>query len=121
MAILVFPNIFKIHYIITIKIIIFFIIMENNQINLITQINLENYNENYIYKLIDLSFQFFDSHIDKEQYEEQVDNFIHEFNQYKPTDSKNNVKFIIDFIEKYSNSEENFLEENLKLLSIFLF
>ncbi len=85
----------------------------NNQ-----QLNLEKYNENYVYKLIDMCFQFFDSHIDKEKYEEDIDNFIREFSEVKPNDTKFNIKSIVEFIEKYANAEENYLEENMRMISI---
>lgn len=84
-------------------------------------LNLENYSENYIYKLIDMCFQFYDSYIDKEKYEYDIDEFIKEFNQYKPNETKLNIKLMVDFIERFSNAEESYLEENLKQISIILF
>jgi hypothetical protein len=89
--------------------------MENNQQSIL---NLANYKENYIYKLIDLSFQFYDSHIDKEKFEEDIDLYIREFPEFKPNETKLNIKSLTDFIEKYSNAEESYLEENLLILSI---
>lgn len=84
-----------------------------------TNLNLSGYSENYNFHLIDLSFQYFDSSLLKEKYEEDVDLFIQEFSNYKQTETKLNLKLLVEFIERLSNSEESFLEENLKILSNF--
>jgi hypothetical protein len=81
-------------------------------------INFEKYQENYNLRLIELCFKFFDSFIDKEQYEEEMELLITEFSEQKPTETKSNIKFLIDFIEKYANSDDKFLQENLESLSI---
>lgn len=80
-------------------------------------LNLEKYDENYIFKLMELSFKYYDANIEKDKYEDDVDSFISEFNMYKSNETKANLKYMIEFIEKYWNIEEFYLEENLKVLS----
>jgi hypothetical protein len=88
----------------------------------VNTIDFENYDENYVYKLIELSFSYFDSHLEKESYEENVEIFIKEFsNDYKTFETKGNLKFLIDFIEKYYNADNNFIDENLKTTSMILY
>ena len=83
-----------------------------------TNLNLSPYSENYNFQLIDLAFQFFDSNQDKEKYEEDVDLFIQEFSEYKPAETKLNLKSLVEVLEKLSNAEEIYLEENLRAFSI---
>jgi hypothetical protein len=85
-----------------------------------TNLNLSNYTENYNFQLIDLSFQYFDSNQEKEKYEEVVDLFIQEFSNYRPAETKLNLKLLVEFIERLSNAEESYLEENLRCFSKFL-
>jgi hypothetical protein len=87
--------------------------MESISIN---QIDLEQFSDNYVVKLISLSFQYYDLNIDKDKYEEDVDGFIEEFVEYKPSQAKTNLKFIMDFIEDYSCSSDESLKENLEKL-----
>lgn len=81
-------------------------------------INLDNYGDNYSYKLIDTCFKYFDNYIDKEKYEDEIDYFIKEFNECKPAETKYNIKIIIDFIDKNYQFDHNLLIENLRQFSI---
>lgn len=81
----------------------------------------EKYSESYNFKLIELAFLFFNSSIKKEQYEEEVEQFITENQEFKPNETKFNLKFLIDFIEKNLNIEESLLDEYLTGLSILDF
>ena len=90
----------------------------NSTNNFYTQLNLENYSENYIYKLIDLCFLYFDSNLDKSKYEEQIDEFINNFKEAKSAETKMNIKLMIEFIQKFSNSYEVFLKQNLESISM---
>ncbi len=83
--------------------------------------NFEKFSESYNFKLIEFSFLFFDSNVKKEQYEDDVEQFIAEYKEYKPNETKFNLKFLIDFIEKNLNTEDSLLEEFLNGLSILDF
>ena len=80
-------------------------------------LNMNNYSEDYNTKLIELSFKYFDTQIDKEKFENDAEIFIREFNNYKPVDTKLNFKLFVEFIEKNSSLDENILNENLKSIS----
>lgn len=91
--------------------------MENN-----STIDLSKYDEAYLYRLIELSFIYFDSFTDKDKYEEDIEDFISNFaSQAKSNETKTNIKFLIDFIDKYSNADANFIEESLRAISKIFF
>lgn len=81
------------------------------------QFNLEKYEENYNYRLIQLCFQYFDTNLEKENFEENVEVFIKEFAAYKTVETKNNIKSLIEFIQDFSRYDNKVLNENLKNLS----
>ena len=89
-----------------------------NSTSLTPQLNLENNSENYVYKLIDLCFLYFDSNLDKSKYEEQIDEFINNFKEAKSAETKMNVKLMIEFIQKFSNADEVYLRQNLDSISM---
>ena len=78
-------------------------------------IKFESYSDEYIYKLIYLCFKYYDSYLENEYFEDESDSFIKENNSSSET--KLHIKYIIDFISKYYNSEESVLVELLKNIS----
>jgi hypothetical protein len=83
--------------------------------------NFGSYSDSYNFKLIELAFQYFNSNLRREKFENDVEGFISEFNQYKPNETKINLKFLIEFLEKNLNIEDSVLEEFLTVLSIMDF
>lgn len=82
------------------------------------KLNFETYSENYNNTIIILAFNYFDSGINKEKFEEETEAFISQFEEVKPVVSKNNIKNLIEFIEKFYNKENNIILENLENFSI---
>ena len=79
------------------------------------------YSDSYNFKLIELAFQYFNSNLRREQFENDVEEFISEFREYKPNETKINLKFFIEFLEKNLNIEDSVLDEYLTVLSIMDF
>ena len=79
----------------------------------------EKYPDEYLNQLILLSFAYFDHHIDKEKYQRGLENLTNNFGStIKPQLIKIQLKYLIDFIDKYSNADAKFIETyllNLKL------
>jgi len=79
----------------------------------------EKYPDEYLNQLILLSFAYFDHHIDKEKYQRGLENLTNNFGTIiKPQLIKIQLKYLIDFIDKYSNADAKFIETyllNLKL------
>ena len=79
----------------------------------------EKYPDEYLNQLILLSFAYFDHHIDKEKYQRGLENLTNNFGAIiKPQLIKIQLKYLIDFIDKYSNADAKFIETyllNLKL------
>ena len=79
----------------------------------------EKYPDEYLNQLILLSFAYFDHHIDKEKYQRGLENLTNKFGAIiKPQLIKIQLKYLIDFIDKYSNADAKFIETyllNLKL------
>ena len=79
----------------------------------------EKYTDEYLNQLILLSFAYFDHHIDKEKYQRGLENMTNNFGSIiKPQMIKIQLKYLIDFISKYSNADAKFIENflgNLKL------
>ena len=77
------------------------------------------YSDEYLNQLILLSFAYFDHHIDKEKYQRGLENLTSNFGEtIKPQLIKIQLKYLIDFIDKYSNADVKFIEAylvNLKL------
>ena len=81
--------------------------------------NSETYSDEYLNQLILLSFAYFDHHIDKEKYQRGLENLTNNFGSIiRPQLIKIQLKYLIDFIDKYSNADAKFIEAyltNLKL------
>ena len=79
----------------------------------------EKYLDEYLNQLILLSFAYFDHHIDKEKYQRGLENLTNNFGDtIRPQLIKIQLKYLIDFIDKYSNADAKFIERylfNLKL------
>ena len=79
----------------------------------------EKYPDEYLNQLILLSFAYFDHHIDKEKYQRGLENLTNKFGAIiRPQLIKIQLKYLIDFIDKYSNADAKFIETyllNLKL------
>ena len=82
-------------------------------------IDFSNYPDEYLNQLILLSFAYFDHHIDKEKYQRGLENLTGNFGEtIKPQLIKIQLKYLVDFIDKYSNADSKFIENylvNLKL------
>ena len=100
--------------------------MESTQIELNESKNIdldfsdpEKYSDDYINQLILLSFSYFDHHIDKDKYQHGLENLTANFGSIiKPALIKIQLKYLIDFIDKYSNADGKFIESflsNIKL------
>jgi hypothetical protein len=79
----------------------------------------EKYSDEYLNQLILLSFSYFDHHIDKDKYQRGLEKFTSNFGSIiKPQLIKVQLKYLIDFIDKYSNADGKFIENfllNIKL------
>ena len=79
----------------------------------------EKYTDDYLNQLILLSFSYFDHHIDKDKYQRGLENLTGNFgSKIKPALIKIQLKYLIDFIDKYSNADGKFIENfllNVKL------
>jgi hypothetical protein len=80
----------------------------------------DSYSERFIHKLFELCFEYFNTHNDKDKYEEDVEDFIKNFSEYKPIEIKFNFKFLIEFIDRNASSDDKFLKENLRSMSKIL-
>ncbi len=105
--------------------------MESNQIELNESKNIdidfsdpEKYSDDYLNQLILLSFSYFDHHIDKDKYQRGLENLTANFGSIiKPALIKIQLKYLIDFIDKYSNADGKFIENfllNVKLRKEFI-
>ncbi len=84
----------------------------------------EKYTDEYLNQLILLSFSYFDHHIDKDKYQRGLENLTANFGSIiKPALIKIQLKYLIDFIDKYSNADGKFIENfllNVKLRKEFI-
>ena len=84
----------------------------------------EKYSDDYLNQLILLSFSYFDHHIDKDKYQRGLENLTANFGSIiKPALIKIQLKYLIDFIDKYSNADGKFIENfllNVKLRKEFI-
>ncbi len=105
--------------------------MESNQIEINESKNIdidfsdpEKYSDDYLNQLILLSFSYFDHHIDKDKYQRGLENLTANFGSIiKPALIKIQLKYLIDFIDKYSNADGKFIENfllNVKLRKEFI-
>jgi hypothetical protein len=84
-------------------------------------LQIEKLNDNYLFKMLDLSFQFYDNSLEKEKYEEDIDSFIQEFSSNtKSNETKFFLNFFIEFIEKNLSVDEKFLKDHLEKISKFI-
>jgi hypothetical protein len=84
-------------------------------------LQIEKLNDNYLFKMLDLSFQFYDYSLEKEKYEEDIDSFIQEFSSnIKSSETKFFLNFFIEFIEKNLSVDEKFLKDQLEKISKFI-
>ena len=66
-----------------------------------------------------LVFAYFDHHINKEKYQRGLENFTTNFaSVIKPQQIKIQIKYLIDFIEKHSNSDKKFIETYLSNVNL---
>jgi len=84
------------------------------------KLNFESYSENYNNSIIILAFNYFDNTVNKDRFEEETESFISQFDEVKTITSKNNIKNLIEFIEKFHNKENNIILESLENFSIIL-
>ena len=105
--------------------------MESNQIEINESKNIdidfsdpEKYSDDYLNQLILLSFSYFDHHIDKDKYQRGLENLTANYGSIiKPALIKIQLKYLIDFIDKYSNADGKFIENfllNVKLRKEFI-
>ncbi|MCQ2817565.1 MAG: hypothetical protein MJ252_09905 [archaeon] len=77
--------------------------------------------DNYMEDLIELSFSYYDYHKNKDLFESSLETLITNYKEnLKALEIKTHLKFLIDFIGKYTNADRKFLEsslENLKMRS----
>ena len=91
--------------------------MESQQVEI--NFSNEKYTDIYMEKLIGLSFAYYDHHNDKEIYESGIENLISSFaNQIKSFEIKQQLKYLIDFIGKYSSADIKFVEASLSNMSM---
>ena len=78
------------------------------------------YKEDYLIKLIEISFKYYDYYIDKENYEGEISEFMSEFKDkdIRVQNMKNHLKFFIDFIDKYSSSDVKFINQSLSSIGL---
>ena len=88
--------------------------MEGPQTEVIDFGDQEKYNDEYLSQLILLSFSYFDHHIDKDKYQSGLENLTGNFGSIiKPQLIKIQLKYLIDFIDKYPNADRKFIENFL--------
>ena len=88
--------------------------MEGPQTEAIDFGDQEKYNDEYLSQLILLSFSYFDHHIDKDKYQSGLENLTGNFGSIiKPQLIKIQLKYLIDFIDKYPNADGKFIESFL--------
>ena len=84
----------------------------------------EQFPDEYLSQLILLSFAYYDHHIDKEKYERGLENLTNSFGStIRPQLIKVHLKFLTDFINKYSNADAKFIAlylQNVKLRTEFI-
>ena len=77
------------------------------------------YTEDYLRSIITLAFAYYDHHHDKERYESGIENTITSFaEQIKPMEIKMQLKYLIDFIGKYSTADTKFIESSLRSIQL---
>jgi hypothetical protein len=84
----------------------------------ICNVNFEKLSDIYNFKLIELTFQHLNLSIDKETYEESVEEFIKENNELKSNDTKYYLKFLIELVENNFTKEDKYFVDYLNSLGI---
>ena len=88
--------------------------MEGSKTEVIDFGDQEKYNDEYLSQLILLSFSYFDHHIDKDKYQSGLENLTGNFGSIiKPQLIKIQLKYLVDFIDKYPNADGKFIENFL--------
>lgn len=92
---------------------------EINQNDFNNDIDLNDYSNEYLIQLISTAFTYYNPNNDKEEFEGSVENLIRNYSEnYKPIQIKSNLKYFIDFIGKYSNSDIKFIENSLQNINM---
>ena len=92
---------------------------EINQKDFNNDIDLNDYSNEYLIQLISTAFTYYNPNNDKEEFEGSVENLIRNYSEnYKPIQIKSNLKYFIDFIGKYSNSDIKFIENSLQNINM---
>ncbi len=93
------------------------VVNDNQNIN--NEIDLNDYSDDYLIQLISIAFTYYNPNKEKEEFESSVDNLITSYSEnYKPIQIKSNLKFFIDFIGKYANSDIKFIESSLQKINM---
>ncbi len=93
------------------------VVSDNQNIN--NEIDLNDYSDDYLIQLISIAFTYYNPNKEKEEFESSVDNLITSYSEnYKPIQIKSNLKFFIDFIGKYANSDIKFIESSLQKINM---
>ena len=93
------------------------IVNDNQNVN--NEIDLNDYSDDYLIQIISIAFTYYNPNKEKEEFESSVDNLITSYSEnYKPIQIKSNLKFFIDFIGKYANSDIKFIESSLQKINM---
>ena len=93
------------------------IVNDNQNVN--NEIDLNDYSDDYLIQIISIAFTYYNPNKEKEEFESTVENLISSYSEnYKPIQIKSNLKFFIDFIGKYANSDIKFIESSLQKINM---
>ena len=93
------------------------VVNDNQNIN--NEIDLNDYSDDYLIQIISIAFTYYNPNKEKEEFESTVENLISSYSEnYKPIQIKSNLKFFIDFIGKYANSDIKFIESSLQKINM---
>ena len=93
------------------------VVSDNQNIN--NEIDLNDYSDDYLIQIISIAFTYYNPNKEKEEFESSVDNLITSYSEnYKPIQIKSNLKFFIDFIGKYANTDIKFIESSLQKINM---
>lgn len=82
-------------------------------------INFSDINQDYIEDLIELSFSYYDYHKNKDLFESSLETLIENYSSIlKGNEIKKHLKYLIDFISKYTNADKKFIEGSLEKLNM---
>ena len=93
------------------------VVNDNQNIN--NEIDLNDYSDDYLIQIISIAFTYYNPNKEKDEFESTVENLISSYSEnYKPIQIKSNLKFFIDFIGKYANSDIKFIESSLQKINM---